>query len=107
MPLAFDLNTMISLAGFLLTLLTLAVVTGKILQQIKGLSRDVQKLEVKVEAFETEKERMNGNIIAHDNEIRFWKEVVGEIKDAVKEIRTEFKEFNKDIKYVLERTYKK
>lgn len=107
MPLAFDLNTMISLAGFLLTLLTLAVVTGKILQQIKGLSRDVQKLEVKVEAFETEKERMNGNIIAHDNEIRFWKEVVGEIKDAVKEIRAEFKEFNKDIKYVLERTYKK
>lgn len=107
MPIVFDLNTMISIAGFLLTLLSLAVVAGKLLQEIKGLSKDVQKVEMKIEQLEKDKDFLQQQLISHEKEIGFWKEVVNEIKDAVKEIRTEFKEFNKDIKHVLERTYNK
>lgn len=92
------IEVIISIVGFLITLVSLGITAGKIIEKINGVSLRLRSVEQQVDKIESDKDQMNLMLITHTQEIKFWKEVVAEVKEGVREIRNDFKEMANDIK---------
>jgi len=92
------LEIMIQIFGFVTTLIALGISVGQILQKIKAQGNRLQAIESKINRIEEDKEEMNIMLVTHAQEIKFWKEVVQEVKEGVRDIRMDFKDMATDIR---------
>lgn len=97
------IEVIISIVGFLITLVSLGITAGKIIEKINGVSFRLRSVEQQVDKIESDKDQMNLMLITHSQEIKFWKDVVAEVKDAVKEIRKDFKDMATDIRSIAKK----
>lgn len=97
------IEVIISIVGFLITLVSLGITAGKIIEKINGVSFRLRSVEQQVDKIESDKDQINLMLVTHSQEIKFWKDVVAEVKDAVREIRKDFKDMATDIRSIAKK----